>query len=263
MLETTPKSHPPRVVIADSDADTRTLYREHLFNTWDCLEAVDGRDALEKALVRVPQLVLTEIRLPVLDGFSLVEILRRDHLTASIPIMVVTSEAEPSHVERAFRVGADVVLTKPATPETIHAHVRRLLVEGRELKGRAGAARDRAGRIAQQSVQLRAQTEQIRFERQSRVLPFISTPARPPQTLPCPKCGQTMNYRWSYVTSVSAGGERWDVYVCVLDGRFERRHRTGALRPLNAHDKLWRASQTVPPQSHSDANRRASPASAD
>ena len=69
------------------------MYRE-FFQLSGCevVEAIDGREALAEALARPPALVIAEIRLPFIDGYALCEILRRDHATARIPILVVTSE---------------------------------------------------------------------------------------------------------------------------------------------------------------------------
>jgi CheY-like chemotaxis protein len=83
-----------RVLVVDPDEQTRAVYRESLTATGcDVVEASDGRDALAKAFVRPPALVVTEVALPFIDGYALCEILRRDRLTASVPILVVTAEA--------------------------------------------------------------------------------------------------------------------------------------------------------------------------
>src|SRR2546426_9483610 len=75
----------PRILIVDATEDTRELYRQSFqLSGCDVVEASDGRDALTKALVRPPSLVVTEITLPFLDGCALCEILRRDRTTADI-----------------------------------------------------------------------------------------------------------------------------------------------------------------------------------
>src|SRR6202158_3045068 len=80
----------PSILVVDANDDTRELYRQS-FQLCGChvVEAADGRDALTKALVSPPSLVVTEISLPFLDGYALCEILRRDRATADIPILVV------------------------------------------------------------------------------------------------------------------------------------------------------------------------------
>ena len=91
-----------RILVADADGDTRLLYREWLDASGsDVVDAVDGRDAMVKALSVRPTLVITELRLPIFDGYALCEVLRRDSLTKTVPIVVVTTESGSSEVDRA------------------------------------------------------------------------------------------------------------------------------------------------------------------
>jgi CheY-like chemotaxis protein len=131
-------AHPIRVLVVDPDADTRALYREVFHaNGWDVVEAADGREALAKALTRPPALVMTEVRLPFLDGYALCDILRRDRATTAVPILVVTAEARSAGVDGARTVGADAVLVKPTRDgsypiiETPIDRFRQLLCEQR------------------------------------------------------------------------------------------------------------------------------------
>src|SRR5690242_14771118 len=88
-----------RVLVADPDEDTRTLYRLALPPAgWEVSEASDGRDALTQALAEPPTFIITELRLPLIDGFALCEILRRDPATHSVPILVVTTETRPAEL---------------------------------------------------------------------------------------------------------------------------------------------------------------------
>src|SRR5262249_667796 len=113
MLHAAPSTRVPlQVLVADPDAESRVMYRQHIFGGCDVLEAAAGRDALEKALVRAASLVLTELFLPMLDGFALCDILRQDRMTAETPIVVVTSETRATEWSRAFQAGADAVLIK-------------------------------------------------------------------------------------------------------------------------------------------------------
>jgi CheY-like chemotaxis protein len=98
----------PRILIADADSDTRALYRECLRALeGDVVDAVDGRAALVSALVHRPSLVITDTRLAGFDGYHLCDVLRRDVVTWTVPILVVTSEAMPSELARARDAGAD------------------------------------------------------------------------------------------------------------------------------------------------------------
>src|SRR5262249_4375082 len=131
MMQTMPSQNdhsgqPLRVLTADPDADARALYRRALGHGFDFIEASDGRDALVKALVRVPALVVTEIHLPVMGGIALCEILRRDRTTARVPIVVATAERRLNDLSRAHEY-ADVVLPKPTDGSAFAAECLRLL----------------------------------------------------------------------------------------------------------------------------------------
>src|SRR5437867_7947044 len=126
---------PPLALLVDRDDDTRSMYSEYLKQAHcNTDEAADGRDALAKAIALRPDVIVTETWLPGIDGFELCEILRRDALTRSIPIIVVTADGYGSSAERARTAGADVVLIKPCLPERLLDEIRRVIEKPYELR---------------------------------------------------------------------------------------------------------------------------------
>jgi DNA-binding response OmpR family regulator len=118
----------PRLLVADSDVDTRALYRESLtLAGWDVAEAADGLSALVQLLTTRTSLLLTELRLPIIDGVSLCEVLRHDPMTSAVPILVLTDETQATELTRATQAGADAVVIKPSAPHLIVNEIRRLL----------------------------------------------------------------------------------------------------------------------------------------
>jgi len=227
-------ANPNRILVADAEADARVLYR-HTFSDCDVVEAADGRDALVKALVRQPSLVITELRLPLVDGVAFCEILRRDRTTADVPILVVTAEARPSEVQRARRAGADVVLAKPTPLQTLAVEARRLLLQSHDLRGRSAEAQVRAASRVQKSSELLARSEQQRRAILSRSYHRFATTTPPtaPPALNCYSCGRPLKYEQSHIGGVSERHlEQWDYVSCSNCGVFEYRHRTRKLRPL-------------------------------
>jgi DNA-binding response OmpR family regulator len=86
----------PLVLIVEVDDDTRALYRQVLEHLgYVVIEAADGREALTKAFTPPPDLIVTETTLPFVDGYSLCQILRRDRVTTTVPILVVTDRCTP------------------------------------------------------------------------------------------------------------------------------------------------------------------------
>jgi CheY-like chemotaxis protein len=213
-------AHPLRVLVVDPDPDTRALYRDVFHaNGWDVVEGADGREALAKALARPPALVVTEIRLPFLDGYALCDILRRDRATTTVPILVVTADSRSAGAAGARRVGANAVLLKPTTPEQVLAETQRLLSDRRDA--------DRSGSpAASQTVESSRPRQSKSFAR------FVTkTPPASPPPLVCPSCDEPLTYEHSYVGGVNAkNAEQWDVYVCPGScGTFKYRQRTRKL----------------------------------
>jgi CheY-like chemotaxis protein len=126
-----------RILVVDADDEARALYRRS-FVGCEVIEAADGREALLKAFSRPLALVITELRLPRLDGYTVCELLRYDRATTDVPILVVTSETRPADLNRARQAGATAVLSKPI-PDILR-EMRRLVadVNGR---GRPAAPR--------------------------------------------------------------------------------------------------------------------------
>src|SRR5215813_10692088 len=104
-------------LLADHDDDSRRMYATFLkHSAFDIDEADDGRDALAKAFARRHDVIVTDTRLPGIDGLDLCRLLRSDVVTQHVPIVLITADAM-TDVDRAQSVGADAVLTKPCLPE--------------------------------------------------------------------------------------------------------------------------------------------------
>jgi DNA-binding response OmpR family regulator len=205
-------------LIVDQDADTRQMYAQYLrLADFDVDEAEEGREALAKALGRRYDVIVTDIRLPGLDGYELTRILRVDPSTEHVPILVVTGEGSSSAVERAMNAGANAVFVKPSLPETVLAEVRRLLPPASVLdEGQDGHGRVRMSHILNRSYQRGA---------------TLAPPVKPPD-LACPQCHRLLTYQRSYLGGVSARhAEQWDEYECPNGcGSFQYRQRTRRIR---------------------------------
>lgn len=112
--------NPRRVLIVDDDPAIRMLCAVNLeIEGLVVLEAADGRRGLEQARSERPDLVVTDVMMPGLDGFELAEALRRDERTCEIPLIFLSSEAGPANAERARELGALAYLTKPFDPPAL------------------------------------------------------------------------------------------------------------------------------------------------
>ena len=229
-----PVSEPFRVLVADPDADTRALYQTALpLAGCEVIEASDGRDALTKALVQPPALIISEVRLPLVDGYALCEILRRDAATRSVPILIVTADARAIESDRIRKAGANAVLVKPVPPDAVLSAMRNLLTHSAD--GRGTSAPASAGGLANASEKAQALSLEHRTVLAKSHERFQTTaPPAPPPALTCPSCDRSLTYEYSHVGGVSnRHPEQWDYYVCSTCGPFQYRQRTRKIRRVS------------------------------
>ena len=125
-----------RIVIADDDDIAAKILTHRLDKEgFDIRRYEDGAEAFEAVLADTPDLVLLDIKMPGMDGFEILERLRRTPACADVPIIMVTSMASETDVVRGFDLGADDYVLKPFSPIELVARVRRLLARGRVTPG--------------------------------------------------------------------------------------------------------------------------------
>ena len=120
-----------RILLADDNADMREYVGRLLAEHWRVETAPDGLAALEAARARPPDLVLTDVMMPGLDGFGLLRELRADERTRNVPVIVLSARAgEEAHVE-GLRAGASDYLVKPFSARELVARVESQLARAR------------------------------------------------------------------------------------------------------------------------------------
>lgn len=119
------------VLIVENEDDNRTLMEEILrLAGYRCLSARNGREAIEAFDHERPDIVLTDISMPVMDGLEEVASIRARTYGAAVPIVAVTAHALGGDREFALREGCTEYLAKPYRPRELLAVVQRLLKEG-------------------------------------------------------------------------------------------------------------------------------------
>jgi CheY-like chemotaxis protein len=117
-----------RVLVVDDEAATREICRLILKHYgFEVTEAVDGKEAVQRARGEHPDAIVMDIGLPVLDGWEASRRLKADPKTAAIPIVALTAFALPSARERSAEVGCAAHLEKPVDPRRIAETVKRLV----------------------------------------------------------------------------------------------------------------------------------------
>ena len=121
----------PIVLLVEDDLDGRRMYADWLSEAgFRVDQAHNGLQALERAFDSRPDVVVTDLNIPGIDGFELTRRLKRDARTRDVPVLAVTGYAAfASDPERARRAGCDAVLSKPCSPEDLEAAIRGLIRE--------------------------------------------------------------------------------------------------------------------------------------
>ncbi|MBA3452953.1 MAG: response regulator, partial [Deltaproteobacteria bacterium] len=95
---------------------------------YDVISAYDGEEAIAKVREHKPDLVITDVEMPKLDGYGVCKALKRDPATAHLPVLICSSLGEATDLERGFDAGADDYLVKPVIPEELSTRVRALVL---------------------------------------------------------------------------------------------------------------------------------------
>ena len=124
----------PGVLLVEDDRDGRRLYAEWLTHAgFNVEQAHNGLQALERAFEAVPDIVVTDLNIPGIDGYELTKRLKQDPRTRGVPVLAVTGYAAfAADPGRAQRAGCDAVLEKPCSPEDLETAVRNLITNTRK-----------------------------------------------------------------------------------------------------------------------------------
>lgn len=113
-----------RVLVVDDAALVRMYYRDALERAgYEVEEAINGLEALEKLLGTAVDLLIVDVNMPQMDGFTFLRVLRRQSLPVSgVPALVITTEAGAQDRAAAQTAGANYYLVKPVKPEALILH---------------------------------------------------------------------------------------------------------------------------------------------
>jgi two-component system, cell cycle response regulator DivK len=132
-LTAAPHRERPLILLVEDQGDLRQLYAQQLMMSgFDVIQAENGADAISHTASHIPDVVLMDLSLPVVDGWEATRRLKSDRATAHIPVVALTAHDGSGELERATLAGCDWFVPKPCPPDALIAEVRRVLT-GREL----------------------------------------------------------------------------------------------------------------------------------
>lgn len=128
------------VLIVDDNADMRAYLRTLLLDRYYVIEAADGQSGLKLAVESVPDIVVSDVMMPVMDGLTFCTRLKQHEATSHIPVLMLTARSsEQQHIE-GLQTGADAYMTKPFSADLLLANIASLL-NNRQALRRAFAAK--------------------------------------------------------------------------------------------------------------------------
>ena len=124
----------PTVLVIDDNNDIRQYEHTLLQDAYIVLEAADGKEGLEIAKKEVPDLVICDVMMPVMDGLEFTEQLKTNTATSHIPVIMLTAKNLEEHRAEGYEHGADSYITKPFHSKVLLARIENLLKQRKLLK---------------------------------------------------------------------------------------------------------------------------------
>jgi two-component system, chemotaxis family, chemotaxis protein CheY len=119
------------ILIVDDSKTMRQVIKKALslsgFKVGDCLEAGNGREALDVLSTAWVDLILSDIHMPEMDGFGLLQALKEHETWQDLPVVMITTEANEQRLQEAMALGARGYIRKPFTPENIRSFLLQVM----------------------------------------------------------------------------------------------------------------------------------------
>ena len=123
----TPTENHPIVLVVEDNADIREYIRSSFTDIYEVITAKDGKEGWELAQARIPNIIVSDIMMPVMDGIELCKRIKEDMRTSHIPVILLTAKDSLQDKEEGYASGADSYLTKPFSAKLLHSRINNLL----------------------------------------------------------------------------------------------------------------------------------------
>lgn len=124
------------VLIAEDSADMQHYIKTALTDQYECISAMNGTEGMDLAVTRMPDLVITDIMMPEINGLELCRQLKTDERTSHIPVIMLTARADQSSKVEGLKTGADDYLSKPFDVEELKIKIHNLVTRHNKLRER-------------------------------------------------------------------------------------------------------------------------------
>ena len=124
----------PILLIVEDNYDVRNYIRTNLDNGYRIIEAVDGEDGWNKSTNNLPDLIVSDVMMPKMDGFELCKRIKTDERTSHIPVILLTAKAAKQDKLDGYEIGADDYIMKPFEPDELSARIKNLIIQRKKLQ---------------------------------------------------------------------------------------------------------------------------------
>ncbi len=122
-----------KILIIEDDRDIVEMLKYNLKDQgYETISALDGNEGLKLTKKEQPDLIILDIMLPFIDGFEVCRTLKKDQMTANIPIIILSAKSQETDKVVGLELGADDYVTKPFSPRELLARIKTMLRRGRE-----------------------------------------------------------------------------------------------------------------------------------
>ncbi len=129
-----PQQELPIILVVEDESDMLQYIYEILTPSFKVITATNGKEGVEKAFEAIPDLIVSDVMMPEMDGIELCRKLKSDKGTSHIPIVLLTALSDMNHHVQGIREGADVYLPKPFNSQLLLVHIHNLINSRNTLK---------------------------------------------------------------------------------------------------------------------------------
>lgn len=135
-LEETNRNKRPLILLIEDNEDVREFIIQRIDTDYQIIEAVNGEEGINLALEHQPDLIISDVMMPIKDGFEVCKTLKTNIQTSHIPIILLTAKADQEEIIEGYEQGADAYILKPFNAQEILIRIKNLVESRLELKKR-------------------------------------------------------------------------------------------------------------------------------